>query len=29
LEQYVDLFNAFEAVYRLKRSPNELSRFSN
>jgi trehalose synthase len=29
LEQYFDLFNSFEAVYRLKRSPNELSRSSN
>jgi trehalose synthase len=26
LEQYLDLFNSFETVYRLKRSPNELSR---
>jgi trehalose synthase len=26
LEQYLDLFNSFETVYRLKRSPDELSR---
>jgi len=25
LEQYLDLFNSFETVYWLKRSPNELS----
>jgi trehalose synthase len=25
LEQYLDLFNSFETVYWLKKSPNELS----
>jgi trehalose synthase len=28
LEQYLDLFNSFETAYRLKRSPDELSRSS-
>jgi trehalose synthase len=26
LEQYLDLYNSFETVYWLKRSPDELSR---